>query len=75
MKGTIKDGVLHIEVPLNAAPQASGSGKTLLVASSHGTVILDGVSVGGQTVRGGFNFWIPAPTAPAGNGNGKGGSK
>jgi hypothetical protein len=35
MKATIKDNVLHIEIPLHA-PRPSASGKTLTVASSNG---------------------------------------
>ena len=35
MKTTIKDNVLHIEIPLHA-PRPSSSGKTLTIASSNG---------------------------------------
>ncbi len=35
MKTTIKNNVLHIEIPLHA-PRPSSSGKTLTVASSNG---------------------------------------
>ena len=35
MKATIKDNVLHIEIPLHA-PRPSATGKTLTVASSGG---------------------------------------
>ena len=35
MKTTIKDNVLHIEIPLHA-PRPSSTGKTLTVASSNG---------------------------------------
>jgi len=35
MKATIKDNVLHIEIPLHT-PRPSSSGKTLTVASSNG---------------------------------------
>jgi len=35
MKTTIKDNVLHIEIPLHD-PRPSSSGKTLTVASSNG---------------------------------------
>jgi hypothetical protein len=35
MKTTIKDNVLHIEIPLHA-PRPSATGKTLTVASSNG---------------------------------------
>jgi len=72
MKGRIEKGILYLEVPLNAEPTGSKSGKTLLVASSHGTAVLDGVQVAGQTVRVGLNAFIPAPTAPAGNGKAPG---
>ena len=35
MKTTIKDNVLHIEIPLHA-PRPSATGKTLTVASTKG---------------------------------------
>jgi hypothetical protein len=35
MKTTIKDNILHIEIPLHA-PRPSATGKTLTVASSNG---------------------------------------
>ncbi len=35
MKTTIKDNVLHIEIPLHA-PRPSATGKTLTVANSNG---------------------------------------
>jgi hypothetical protein len=35
MKTTIKDNVLHIEIPMHA-PRPSATGKTLTVASSKG---------------------------------------
>ena len=35
MKTTIKDNVLHIEIPLHT-PRPSASGKTLTVASTNG---------------------------------------
>jgi hypothetical protein len=38
MKTTIKDNVLHIEIPLHA-PRPSSTGKTLTVASSNGNQI------------------------------------
>jgi hypothetical protein len=48
MKATIKDNVLHIEIPLHA-PRPSASGKTLTVASSNGnqptTAQIDGLPV------------------------------
>ena len=40
MKTTIKDNVLHIEIPLHA-PRPSATGKTLTVASSNGNQITE----------------------------------
>jgi hypothetical protein len=69
MKARIEKNTLYLEVPLNEKPEPSSSGKTLLVASSHGTQVLDGVQVAGQTVRLGLNAFIPNPKAPSGNGS------
>ncbi len=38
MKVTIEDGHLVIRLPMNPTPTPSASGKTLLVASTHGNV-------------------------------------
>ena len=56
MKTTIKDNVLHIEIPLHA-PRPSSSGKTLTVASSNGNKPTD-VQINGQPVIVGVNAYI-----------------
>ena len=49
MKVEIKDGFLIITLPLNSMPAPSASGKTLVVASSHGnkdtTAVMQGKPV------------------------------
>ena len=56
MKTTIKDNVLHIEIPLHP-PHPSSSGKTLTVARSNGNKPTD-VQINGQTVIVGVNAYI-----------------
>jgi len=56
MKATIKDNVLHIEIPLHA-PRPSSSGKTLTVASSNGNKPTD-VQINGSPVIVGVNAYI-----------------
>lgn len=36
MKAKIKDGVLHLELPLNPNPPSSKSGKTLIIYTTSG---------------------------------------
>ena len=57
MKVEIKDGFLIITLPLNPAPAPSASGKTLVVASSHGNQATTAV-VQGQPVVVGVNAYI-----------------
>lgn len=52
MKVEIKDGQLVITIPMNPTPVASASGKTLVVASSHGNVKSSAVVDGKQVVVG-----------------------
>ena len=59
MKTTIKDKVLHIEIPLHA-PRPSASGKTLTVASSKGNQPTD-ARIDGKTVIVGVNAYIQPP--------------
>ena len=60
MKTTIKDNVLHIEIPLHA-PRPSASGKTLTVASSNGDQPTNS-TVNGHPVIVGVNAYIkPVP--------------
>jgi hypothetical protein len=56
MKTTIKDNVLHIEIPLHA-PRPSATGKTLTVASSNGNQVTD-AKVNGSAVIVGINAYI-----------------
>ena len=56
MKTTIKDNVLHIEIPLHA-PRPSSTGKTLTVASSNGNHVTE-VKINGSPVIVGLNAYI-----------------
>jgi hypothetical protein len=57
MTAKIKDGKLIIELPLQT-PQASASGKTLVVATTRGNVKLPDVVVDGKPVTIGVNAYI-----------------
>ena len=61
MKVTIEGGELVIRLPLNKDPVPSASGKTLVVATSHGNQKTEAV-VSGQPVIVGVNAYIPRPT-------------
>jgi hypothetical protein len=56
MKTTIKDNVLHIEIPLHA-PRPSATGKTLTVASSNGNKETE-ATINGKPVVVGINAYI-----------------
>ena len=56
MKTTIKDNVLHIEIPLHT-PRPSASGKTLTVASTNGNQPTE-VKINGLPVFVGLNAYI-----------------
>lgn len=56
MKTTIKDNVLHIEIPLHA-PRPSATGKTLTVASSKGNKETE-ARIDGKPVIVGINAYI-----------------
>ena len=56
MKATIKDNVLHIQIPM-FAPRPSASGKTLSVATTGGNVTTTAV-VNGKPVVIGLNAYI-----------------
>ena len=56
MKTTIKDNVLHIEIPLHA-PRPSATGKTLTVASSNGNKETE-ARIDGKPVIVGVNAYI-----------------
>lgn len=50
--------VLIITIPLLENPQPSASGKTLVVATTHGNVTLAGLQVQGRNVKIGVNAYI-----------------
>jgi len=56
MKVSIKNNVLMIEIPLST-PRPSGSGKTLIVATSNGIVTTD-AKVNGKAIKIGLNAFI-----------------
>ena len=58
MKAQIKDGKLIIEIDMQE-PTPSASGKTLVVASTHGNVVTD-VMIDGKPVTIGLNAYIKA---------------
>jgi len=57
LTAAIEDGCLVIRVPLNPTPVRSATGKTLVVASSHGNKETE-VQVQGQSVFVGVNAYI-----------------
>jgi len=59
MQVTIKDGNLIIAVPLQTPTPSKCSGKTLVVATTHGNCKTD-VLVAGKPVTIGLNAYIPA---------------
>jgi hypothetical protein len=58
MTAKIVGNSLVIEIPLNAAPVPSSSGKTLVVASTHGNKVTE-AKVNGKNVVVGLNAYIP----------------
>jgi hypothetical protein len=61
VKATIENGELVIRLPLNKTPALSTTGKSLVVATSHGNQKTDAV-VNGQPVIVGVNAYIARPT-------------
>jgi hypothetical protein len=57
MQATIKDGKLMIEIELQTPPTPSASGKTLVVASTHGNQVTS-LMIEGQPVVIGVNAYI-----------------
>jgi hypothetical protein len=57
MKAWIEENKLVIEIDLEASPRPSASGKTMVVASTHGNVTTD-VLVDGKPVTIGLNAYI-----------------
>ncbi len=61
MKVTLEKGELVIRLPLNDPPASSASGKTLVVASTHGNQRTEAL-VNGQPVIVGVNAYIARPS-------------
>jgi hypothetical protein len=59
MKASISKGILTIEIEVEKKPAASTSGKTLIVASSHGNTVTE-VLVDGKPLTIGLNAYIKA---------------
>ncbi len=59
MNAEIKNGNLIITIPMNSQPTPSASGKTLVVASSHGNQTTN-AQVQGKSVVVGLNAYIRA---------------
>ncbi len=57
LKATIEGNELVIRIEMNTTPKASTSGKTLVIASSHGNQKTEAV-VNGQSVIVGVNAYI-----------------
>lgn len=58
MTAKIVGNTLVIEIPLHAVPVLSSSGKTLVVASTHGNKVTE-AQVDGKNVVVGLNAYIP----------------
>jgi hypothetical protein len=58
MTAKIVGDKLVIEIPLNASPVLSSSGKPLVVASTHGNKVTE-AQVNGKNVVVGLNAYIP----------------
>ena len=57
LTAAIEDGYLVIRVPMNAKPTPSSTGKTLVVASSHGNKQTE-VGIDGRPVLVGINAYV-----------------
>ncbi len=57
LTATIEDGYLIIRLPLNVTPTPSSSGKTLVVASSHGNKPTE-LEINGKPVIVGVNAYV-----------------
>ena len=57
LTATIEDGYLVIRVPMNPTPTRSATGKTLVVASSHGNKQTE-LEIEGKPVFVGVNAYI-----------------
>jgi hypothetical protein len=54
---TAKDGMLVIRIPLNSVPTPSASGKTLVVASTHGNLTTAAI-IDGKPIILGLNAYV-----------------
>ena len=59
LTATLEDGFLVVRVPLNPRPVRSGSGKTLVIASTHGNQPTE-LEVDGKPVIVGLNAYVYA---------------
>jgi hypothetical protein len=59
LTATIEDGILVIKVPMNPTPVRSATGKTLVVASTHGNKQTE-LEVDGKPVIVGVNAYVYA---------------
>lgn len=59
LTASIEDGFLIVKIPLNPAPVRSSSGKTLVVASTHGNKQTE-VEVDGKPLILGVNAYVYA---------------
>ena len=66
LTASIEDGFLVIKVPLNPKPTRSSTGKTLVVASSHGNKHTE-LQIDGKPVIVGVNAYGGARLITAGN--------
>lgn len=62
MKAEIKDGKLIVTLEMNSEPMPSKSGKTLVIATTHGNQPST-VQVKGQVLTIGVNAYIRPPAA------------
>jgi hypothetical protein len=59
VEGKGADQVLVVRIPMQK-PKASASGKTLVVATTHGNIETE-AEVNGETIKLGLNAYIPNP--------------
>ena len=59
MKATIEKDMLVVRIPLTT-PTPSSTGKTLLVSTTHGGKVAEGLTIGGKPVTISLNAFIPA---------------
>ncbi|HVM51267.1 MAG TPA: hypothetical protein VMU04_24770 [Candidatus Acidoferrum sp.] len=57
MQVTIKNGIMNIAIPVSETPAPSKTGKTLVVATTHGNVVTS-ATINGKPVTIGLNAYI-----------------